>query len=61
MNAKQVADDVLYYRTMMVNVFVVGDGGSCVLVDAGLSGYEESIRARPGTSSAVTHRPRRSS
>jgi len=44
MNAKQVADDVFFYRTMMVNVFVVRDGGSWFLVDTGLSGYAESIR-----------------
>ena len=44
MNAKQVAEDILFYRTMMVNVFIVRDGGSWFLVDAGLGGYEQSIR-----------------
>jgi glyoxylase-like metal-dependent hydrolase (beta-lactamase superfamily II) len=44
MNAKQVAEDVLFFRTMMVNVYIVRDAGSWFLVDAGLGGYAESIR-----------------
>jgi glyoxylase-like metal-dependent hydrolase (beta-lactamase superfamily II) len=44
MEARQVAGEVVFLRTMMVNVFVVRDGSSWFLVDAGLGGYAESIR-----------------
>jgi glyoxylase-like metal-dependent hydrolase (beta-lactamase superfamily II) len=44
MNAKQVAEDVLFFRTMMVNLYIVREAGSWFLVDAGLGGYGESIR-----------------
>jgi glyoxylase-like metal-dependent hydrolase (beta-lactamase superfamily II) len=41
---ERVADGVVFLRTMMVNVFIVQEGGSWILVDAGLSGYAESIK-----------------
>ncbi|MEN3340525.1 MAG: hypothetical protein V7647_4201 [Acidobacteriota bacterium] len=44
MNPRAVADDVLFFRTMMVNVFIVREAGSWLLVDAGLGGYADSIR-----------------
>ena len=43
--AKEVADGVLHIRTLMVNAYVVRDESSWVLVDAGLRGYGETIRA----------------
>jgi glyoxylase-like metal-dependent hydrolase (beta-lactamase superfamily II) len=43
-NPRQIADDVVFLRTMMANVFLIRtDGSSWVLVDAGLPGYEEQI------------------
>lgn len=42
---RQVADGVLHVRTLMVNVFVVREGASWFLVDAGLQGYGETIRS----------------
>jgi glyoxylase-like metal-dependent hydrolase (beta-lactamase superfamily II) len=44
MNPRVVADDVLFFRTMMVNVFMVREAGSWLLVDAGLGGYADAIR-----------------
>lgn len=44
MEARQVAGEVVFLRTLMVNVFIVRDGGSWFLVDAGLGGYAESIK-----------------
>jgi glyoxylase-like metal-dependent hydrolase (beta-lactamase superfamily II) len=44
MERRQVAEGVAYLRTMMVNVFIVREGGTWILVDAGLSGYAESIK-----------------
>jgi glyoxylase-like metal-dependent hydrolase (beta-lactamase superfamily II) len=44
MRARQIADGVAFVRTMMVNLYVVRDGGSWFLVDAGLGGHAESIR-----------------
>jgi len=43
MAPRQVADNVVFLRTLMVNVFIVRDGGSWFLVDTGLQGYAESI------------------
>jgi glyoxylase-like metal-dependent hydrolase (beta-lactamase superfamily II) len=43
-NPREVAENVLFVRTMMVNLFVVRDGSSWVLVDCGLRGYDETIR-----------------
>ena len=40
----EVAEDVFYYRTLIVNVFFVRAGSSWVLIDAGLSGYASAIR-----------------
>jgi glyoxylase-like metal-dependent hydrolase (beta-lactamase superfamily II) len=39
-----VADDVLLVRTLMVNLFIVRDGGAWMLVDAGLAGYAATIQ-----------------
>jgi glyoxylase-like metal-dependent hydrolase (beta-lactamase superfamily II) len=41
---EEVADGVLRVRTLMVNVFVVRTGTSWTLVDAGLRGYDRTIR-----------------
>jgi glyoxylase-like metal-dependent hydrolase (beta-lactamase superfamily II) len=41
---REVADGVLCLRTLMVNLFVVREGYSWVLVDGGLRGYANSIR-----------------
>jgi glyoxylase-like metal-dependent hydrolase (beta-lactamase superfamily II) len=42
---RELADDVLYVQTLMVNVFLVRTGSTWVLVDTGLQGYSESIRS----------------
>ena len=42
---EEVADGVLRLRTLMVNVFIVRTGTSWVLVDAGLRGYDGTIRS----------------
>jgi glyoxylase-like metal-dependent hydrolase (beta-lactamase superfamily II) len=44
MRARQVADGVVFLRTMMVNLFIIREADSWVLVDAGLGGYAESIK-----------------
>jgi len=41
---KEVADGVLSVRTLMVNLFVVREADSWVLVDCGLNGYANTIR-----------------
>jgi glyoxylase-like metal-dependent hydrolase (beta-lactamase superfamily II) len=55
---------VLFLRTMMVNLFVVRNGQSWVLVDCGLRGYAETIRraaesyvghSRPPAAIVLTH------
>jgi hypothetical protein len=43
MRARQVADGVVFLRTMMVNLFIIREADSWILVDAGLSGYAESL------------------
>lgn len=43
-NPREVADDVLFVRTMMVNLYIIRNGSSWVLVDTGLRGYAETIR-----------------
>ena len=43
-HAREVADGILCIRTLMVNVFVVREGDSWVLVDCGLRGYASTIR-----------------
>jgi glyoxylase-like metal-dependent hydrolase (beta-lactamase superfamily II) len=43
-NPREVADGVLFLRTMMVNLFIVRSGASWVLVDCGLRGYADTIR-----------------
>jgi glyoxylase-like metal-dependent hydrolase (beta-lactamase superfamily II) len=42
-NPRLIADDVMFLRTMMVNVYLIKEGTSWVLIDAGLRGYAESI------------------
>ena len=63
-NPREVADGVLFVRTMMVNLFIVRDGASWVLVDCGLRGYDETIRraaqgyvghSRPPEAIVLTH------
>jgi glyoxylase-like metal-dependent hydrolase (beta-lactamase superfamily II) len=44
-NPREVAEGVLFLRTMMVNVYMVRTPTSWVLVDAGLRGYAPTIRA----------------
>ena len=43
-NPREVADGVLFLRTMLVNVYIIRQGDSWVLVDAGLGGYARKIR-----------------
>jgi glyoxylase-like metal-dependent hydrolase (beta-lactamase superfamily II) len=43
-NSRMIADDVMFVRTMMVNVYLIKHGASWVLVDAGLRGYADAIR-----------------
>jgi glyoxylase-like metal-dependent hydrolase (beta-lactamase superfamily II) len=63
-NPKEAADGVLFLRTMMVNLFIVKEGTSWVLVDCGLRGYAETIRraaysylghSRPPEAIVLTH------
>ena len=42
---EEAADGVLRVRTLMVNVYLVRNGSSWVLVDAGLRGYARTIIA----------------
>jgi glyoxylase-like metal-dependent hydrolase (beta-lactamase superfamily II) len=44
-NPRLIAEDVMFLRTMMVNVYLIKEGTSWVLVDAGLRGYANSIRS----------------
>ena len=43
-NPREIAPDVIFLRTMMVNVYLIRAGSSWVLVDAGLRGYANTIR-----------------
>ena len=43
-NPREVADGVLFLRTLMVNLYIVRTPASWFLVDAGLNGYASSIR-----------------
>jgi glyoxylase-like metal-dependent hydrolase (beta-lactamase superfamily II) len=43
-NPREVADGVLFVRTLMVNLFVVRGADSWVLIDCGLRGYGDVIR-----------------
>jgi glyoxylase-like metal-dependent hydrolase (beta-lactamase superfamily II) len=43
-NPREIADGVVFLRTIMANLFLIREGSSWVLVDAGLRGYAESIR-----------------
>ena len=44
-NPREVADGVLFLRTMMANVYMVRTPTSWVLIDAGLRGYADAIRS----------------
>jgi glyoxylase-like metal-dependent hydrolase (beta-lactamase superfamily II) len=44
-NPREIADGVLMLRTMVSNVYLIREESSWVLVDAGLSGYADTIRA----------------
>lgn len=43
-NPREIADGVMFLRTMVVNVYFVREGRSWVLIDAGLRGYAGAIR-----------------
>ena len=43
--ARRIADDVFFLRTLFANLYLIRDGGSWVLVDAGLPGFADTIRA----------------
>jgi glyoxylase-like metal-dependent hydrolase (beta-lactamase superfamily II) len=43
-HARPVAEGVWFLRTLMVNLFIVRDGSSWFLVDAGLGGYAAAIQ-----------------
>ena len=43
--AHEVAEGVFFLRTLIVNLFIVREGSSWILVDAGLGGYAPTIRA----------------
>jgi len=42
---REVAEDVFIHRTLIVNVLFLRTGSSWVLVDAGIGGYADAIRA----------------
>lgn len=44
-NAREIADGVLFLRTLMANLYLIKEGVSWVLVDAGLRGYADTIRS----------------
>ena len=44
-NPREVADDVLFLRTMIANVYFIREATSWVLVDCGIRGYAETIRS----------------
>jgi glyoxylase-like metal-dependent hydrolase (beta-lactamase superfamily II) len=59
-NPREVADGVLFLRTMMANVYIVQTATSWVLIDAGLRGYANTIReaaqnfvGKPGPPAAI--------
>jgi glyoxylase-like metal-dependent hydrolase (beta-lactamase superfamily II) len=63
-NSREVADGVLFLRTMIANAFIIRSGESWVLVDCGLRGYEQTIRraaesyvghSRPPEAIVLTH------
>ena len=47
-NPREIADGVMFLRTMVVNVYFVREGRSWVLIDAGLRGYAGAIRRAMG-------------
>lgn len=42
---REAAEDVFFFKTLVVNVFFVRTGSSWVLIDAGIGGYAASIRS----------------
>jgi len=56
-NPREIADGVLFLRTMMVNLFIVRQGTGWVLVDCGLRGYHETIRRAARQYVGGTHPP----
>lgn len=41
---RQVADDVFFLRTLVANLYLIREGASWVLVDAGVHGFGDTIR-----------------
>lgn len=41
---RQVADDVFFLRTLIANLYLIREGASWVLVDAGVHGFGDTIR-----------------
>lgn len=48
-NPRQIADGVLFLRTILANLYLVRTDSGWVLVDAGLSGHAEDIRSAART------------
>ena len=44
-NPRQIAQGVMFLRTMMANVYFIREGASWVLVDTGFRGYADTIRS----------------
>lgn len=44
-NPREIADGVLFLRTLIANLYLIKEGASWVLVDAGLRGYADTIRS----------------
>ena len=44
-NPREIADGVLFLRTLIVNLFIIREGQAWFLVDCGLRGHASSIRA----------------
>jgi glyoxylase-like metal-dependent hydrolase (beta-lactamase superfamily II) len=43
-NPREIADGVLFLRTLIANVYLIREGASWVLIDAGVHGYADTIR-----------------
>ena len=43
--AREITDGVLFLRTLIANLYLIKEGASWVLVDAGLRGYADTIRS----------------
>jgi glyoxylase-like metal-dependent hydrolase (beta-lactamase superfamily II) len=44
-NPREIADGVLFLRTLIANVYLIREGPAWVLVDAGIRGYADVIRS----------------